>query len=394
MEMDIRTFADQYEDYIIDRRRWYHAHPEVSGEEKRTRAQIKTDLEAIGITEIVEMQDCYGLTALIRGGKPGRTVALRTDIDALHITEETGLSFAATNGNMHACGHDGHIAMLLGAAKILYEMRDELCGNVKLVVEPAEEIGKGGKWMVREGAMSDVDAVYGAHLWGDFDAPYIDVSSGLRMAGAELFTITVEGLAAHGSAPHLGVDAITAAAAIINNVQQYVSRMNDPLNPLVVTIGTITGGTRFNVIPNAVKMDGCVRTFKQDGHAERCLRQIVEQTAASLGAKATLDYEYLLQPVINQDENLNRIACGAVKKLYGEESIGHLPTMMSSEDFPHLCQGIPYIFAFIGSRNAEKGITYTNHHEKYTVDESVLKRGAAVMAQFAADYLADSSQQN
>lgn len=389
--MDIRTLADQYEDYIIDRRRWYHACPEVSGEEQKTRAQVKKDLEAMGITEITEMEDCYGLTAVIRGSRPGKTVALRTDIDALHITEETGLPFAATNGNMHACGHDGHIAMLLGAARILNTVRDSLCGNVKLVVEPAEEIGKGGKWMVREGAMDGVDAVYGAHLWGELDAPFVDVTSGLRMAGAETFKITVEGVAAHGSAPHLGVDAITAAAAIINNVQQYASRMNDPLNPLVVTIGTIRGGTRFNVIPNLVEMDGCVRTFQQNGHAERCLRQIVEQTAAALGAKAELEYDYLLKPVINQDAQLLRIAHDAVVKLYGEEGIGHLKTLMGSEDFPHLCQDIPYVFAFIGSRNVEKGFTYTNHHEKYTVDESALKRGAAVMAQFAADYLAENA---
>lgn len=390
--MNIKELMEKNESYIIDRRRYYHSCPELSGEEKETRAQIHRDLEAIGITDIRDMQECYGIVATIHGGKPGKTVALRTDIDALKIVEETGVPYAATNGAMHACGHDSHIAMLLGAAKALNEVKDELCGDVRLIIQPAEEIAMGAKWMMAEHAMDGVDAIYGAHIWGNFDAPFIDVSSGNRMAGCDLFTINIDGVAAHGSAPNLGVDAITAAAAVINNVQQYVSRINDPLNPLVVTIGEIHGGTRFNVIPNHVTMEGTVRTFSTDGEAERVIKQIVENTAAAFGAKGTVDYRYMTIPVINSDKQLNRIAHDAVVKLYGEEGIGHLDTLMGSEDFTHLCPDIPYVFGFVGSRNKEKGITYTNHHEKYTVDEDVLKRGAAVMAQFAVDYLAETAE--
>ena len=386
---DIKTLAKENEPYIIERRRFYHTCPELSGQEKETRAHIRADLEAMGVTDIKEMKDCFGLIADIQGGAPGRTVALRADIDALEVREETGLPFASTNGAMHACGHDCHIAMLLGAARILNEVKGELRGRVRLLVQPAEEVAAGAPAMIKEGAMEGVDAVYGAHIWGNFDAPLFDVSPGSRMACCDRFTITIEGVGAHASAPHLGVDAVTAAAAVINNLQQCVSRMNDPLNPLVLTIGTLSGGSRWNVLANRVTMEGTVRTFDKEPRTAEAMKRVIEDTAAALGAKGALEYQRLVQPVINESEHLNRIAHDAVVKLYGEESVGRLPTMMASEDFGCYGEKAPCIFAFIGSRNEAKGITYTNHHEKYTVDEDVLQRGAAVMAQFAADFLAE-----
>ena len=390
--MDIKALAEACEPYIIDRRRYYHACPEVSTQEKETRAAVKRDLEALGITDIREMKECYGLIATIHGGRPGKTIALRTDIDGLGMPEKTGLPFASCNGNMHACGHDCHIAMLLGAAKILNEHREELAGDVRLIVQPAEEIAMGARWMMREHAMDGVDAIYGSHIWGNLDAPLIDVTVGNRMAGADLVTIEVEGVSAHGSAPHLGTDAITVACNIVVNLQQIVSRMNDPLNPLVITMGEFEGGPRFNVIPNHVRLYGTVRSFLRDDWLERTIRRVAENTAAAFGAKITYKYEYMTPPVINRDEQLNRIAHDAVVKLYGQESIGHLQTMMGSEDFPLLCPDIPFFFAFLGSRNAEKGLTYTNHQEQYDVDEDVLKRGTAMMVQVACDYLAENSK--
>lgn len=391
--MDFKAMSEKNEAYIIERRRYYHTCPEVSGEEKETRAQIKRDLEAMGVTDIREMEHCYGLIATIHGGKPGKTVALRSDIDALPIQEETGLPFASkVDGKMHACGHDNHIAMLLGAAKMLSEVKDDLAGDVRLVVQPAEEAVVGAKQMIEEGALDGVDAIYGAHIWGNFDAPFIDVTPGNRMACCDVFTIEVEGVAAHGSAPNLGIDAITVSAAIINNLQQVVSRINDPLDPLVLTIGTIHGGSRFNVIPNHVTMEGAVRTFATGDKTETLIRRITESTAAAFGAKATVDYRYMTLPVINQDEQINRIAHGALVKLYGEEGVGRMPVLMGSEDFSWLGEHVPYAFGFVGSRNQEQGLIYTNHHEKYTVDESVLQRGTALMAQFAVDYLAETAE--
>lgn len=388
--MNIKALAEKHNDYIIERRRYYHAHPELSTQEKETRESIRKDLEAMGITDIRMFESCYGLTADIHGAKPGPMVALRADIDALPVKEATGLSFASENeGKMHACGHDNHIAMLLGAAKILNEVKDELCGTVRLIVQPAEESGLGARQMLQEGAMEGVSAVYGVHIWGTLDAPLIDFSAGRRLACCHTFVIHVKGMSAHGAAPHLGIDAITVSAAIINNLQQCVSRMNDPVNPLVLTIGTIKGGSRFNVICNEVTMEGTVRTFSMGKEVEETMRRIITSTAEGFGAEASLEYAYMTLPVINKSEPLMKLAKDAVCKLYGPEYLGTHEALMVGEDFSWLGEsGAPYVFGLVGSRNQEIGCIYTNHHEKYDVEETVLHRGAAVAAQFAADFLA------
>lgn len=388
MEINIRTLAEQCSDYIIERRRFYHACPELSEQEIETAKHLKADLEALGV-EVQMCTSCHGLVGIIRGGKPGKTVALRSDTDALPVKEETGLPFASTNGAMHACGHDSHMAMLLGAAKILTSIRDELPGTVKLIFQPAEEVATGAKAMIAEGVLDGVDAIYGAHIWGDFDAPLIDVSAGNRMACCDCFTLEIEGASTHGSTPHLGTDAVVAAAAIIQNLQSYVSRNNDPLNPLVVTVGKIDGGQRFNILANKVVLEGTCRTFSHKilETIDQDLTRIAERTAAAFGAKVSMDYRHMTLPVINDNEWLNRIARDAVIKLYGEEGLGQLPTMMGSEDFSFFMQEVPGIFGFIGSRTPEEAYSYTNHHEKYTVPEDVLQRGAAMHAQFALDFL-------
>lgn len=393
--MDIKTLAEQYNDYIIDRRRYYHTCPELSGEEKNTRAHLKEDLEALGITDIHEMETCYGLTATIHGGKPGKTVALRADIDALPVKEETGLPFASHNeGKMHACGHDNHMAMLLGAAKILNEVKDELSGDVRLVFQPAEETAVGALRMMEEHALDGVDAIYGVHVWGTYDAPGIAFPAGNLMACCHGFTIEVEGKSAHSSAPHEGVDAVMVASSILQSIQQLVSRMNDPLNPLVITVGKVTAGNRWNVLAGHATLEGTVRTFLTGTQVEDALRKVAECTAAAFGAKATLSYQYMTEPVINSDEQLNRIAQTAVTKLYGKESLITPAPLMGSEDFSWFGKdGIPYIYGFVASHNKDWDYMYGNHHEKYDVDETILHRGAAVAAQFAADYLAETAQQ-
>ena len=390
--MDIKTLAEQYNDYIIDRRRYYHTCPELSGEEKNTRAHLKEDLEALGITDIHELETCYGLTATIHGGKPGKTIGLRTDTDALSFQEETGLPFASCEpGKMHACGHDTHIAMLLGAAKILQEHRDELCGDVRLIVQPAEEHVMGSKQMIAEGALEGVDAIFGQHVWGTLDMPYIDVTAGPRMAYSGRFTVEVHGESSHASAPHMGKDAITGAAAIINNLQQYVSRESDPLDPVVLTIGTISGGNRYNAIANYVTMEGVTRAYFLDKH-EEAMRRIVENTAKGLGMTAELKYAHVVNPVINDDDDLTEIAQNAVKKLFGEETLYHMPPMMGSEDFANYAAEIPAVFGFIGCRDEANGMVYCNHHEKFDVNETLLPKGTALMAQFAVDYLAANAK--
>ena len=388
--MDIRALAEQYESYIIEQRRWFHAHPELSWEEFGTTDHIQQELEKMGL-EVHRFDDRPGCTAMIYGGKaaPGaKTVALRADIDALPVEEKTGLPFTSQNpGVMHACGHDNHMAMLLGAARILCDLKDELAGNVKLLFQAAEETCFGAEYYVQQGVLDGVDAIYGQHIWAGLEAPYLNVQPGVRMASCDNFTITVEGSSTHGSTPHLGTDAIVAAASIIMNIQTIVSRNNDPLNALVVTIGEIHGGQRFNILANKVVMEGTCRTHSREmrGKIEPLLRRVCEDTAAAFGARAELKYDAFPSPVINDHDDLNQIAHDAAVKLYGEEGIKEMPRVMGSEDFAYFMDVVPGIFGFLGSRDAEHQAS--NHNDCYDVPEEVLKRGAAMHAQFAADYL-------
>ncbi len=387
--MEFKERAQEIRDYIIERRRYYHAHPELSGEESGTRDQIRRDLEEMGITDIREMKGCYGLVARIQGPVPGRTVALRTDIDALNVQEQTGLPFASENeGVMHACGHDTHIAILLGAAKMLSRCRESLRGEVRLVVQPEEELATGALRMMEEDALEGVDAIYGNHVFCNLPSGMVDVSAGLRMSACGIFEITVEGKAAHGSEPQEGIDAITAAASVVQNLQQLVSRRNDPQKPLVLTIGTIQGGTRFNIIPNRVTMSGTIRCFEIDPQLEDRFRQVVEKTAEALGAKGEVTrYEFLTAPISNGVEELNSLALSSAKKVFGDEGIFHKPAVMGSEDFSWYTDRVPAFFTMIGGYDEEAGYVYSNHHEKFDVDEDQIVRGAALMAQFAFDYL-------
>lgn len=400
--MNFKDSAEKIEPWIIEKRRFFHQYPELSFQEINTTKEIGACLEELGITPHY-YEDYQGLWAVIQGGQKGnefKTVALRADIDALPVEEHTGLSFSSKIPNvMHACGHDCHIAMLLGGIKLLQEKRDSLSGNVKIIFQAAEESCYGAKYYVEHGFLDDVDAIYGSHIWGDFDAPYMSFESGPRMASCDNFQIRVEGVSAHGSAPHQGIDAILAAAHIITELQAIVSRMNDPLNPLVCTIGEIHGGQRFNIIANQVIMEGTARTHSPEmrGKVEGLLRRIVEHTAASFGAKGTLKFDCYPAPVINSHEALNQIANEAAVKLYGADCLKSLPKMMGSEDFAYFMEKVPGIFGFIGSRNESLGYTAKNHNDCYTVDESVLKRGAAMYAQFAYDYLEkikDTDQKN
>ena len=388
--MDIRALAEQYESYIIEQRRWFHAHPELSWEEFGTTDHIQQELEKMGL-EVHRFDGRPGCTAMIYGGKaaPGaKTVALRADIDALPVEEKTGLPFTSQNpGVMHACGHDNHMAMLLGAARDLCDLKDELAGNVKLLFQAAEETCFGAEYYVQQGVLDGVDAIYGQHIWAGLEAPYLNVQPGVRMASCDNFTITVEGSSTHGSTPHLGTDAIVAAASIIMNIQTIVSRNNDPLNALVVTIGEIHGGQRFNILANKVVMEGTCRTHSREmrGKIEPLLRRVCEDTAAAFGARAELKYDAFPSPVINDHDDLNQIAHDAAVKLYGEEGIKEMPRVMGSEDFAYFMDVVPGIFGFLGSRDAEHQAS--NHNDCYDVPEEVLKRGAAMHAQFAADYL-------
>ncbi len=389
--MDIKEKAENIKDYIIEMRRHFHQNPELSLEEFETTKKIVNELEKMGIEVSTFKDGLTGCVGTIKGAKEGKTLLLRADIDALSVHEKTNLEFASrVDGKMHACGHDCHAAMLLGVTKILSEMKDKFSGNIKLFFQAAEEIGLGAKLSIEQGIMDNVDACYGVHVTPRFESPKINMQYGERMAATDVFKLTVEGTSSHGSSPHLGHDAIVASAAIITALQTIVSRINNPLKPAVVTIGTIKGGQRFNIIANEVIMEGNVRTFDEifRKEIETHIREIAESVAKAHSCTAKLEYRYGTGVVLNKDKNLVDIAQNAVKKLYGEDSLVEMEKITGGEDFSLLMEKAPGIFGYIGTRNPKvPGSEKINHHECFTVDEDALIRGTAVAVQFALDYL-------
>lgn len=389
--MDIKEKAENIKDYIIEMRRHFHQNPELSLEEFETTKKIVNELEKMGIEVSTFKDGLTGCIGTIKGAKEGKTLLLRADIDALSVHEKTNLEFASrVDGKMHACGHDCHAAMLLGVAKILSEMKDKFSGNIKLFFQAAEEIGLGAKLSIEQGVMDNVDACYGVHVTPRFESPKINMQYGERMAATDVFKLTVEGTSSHGSSPHLGHDAIVASAAIITALQTIVSRINNPLKPAVVTIGTIKGGQRFNIIANEVIMEGNIRTFDEifRKEIETHIREIAESVAKAHSCTAKLEYRYGTGVVLNKDKNLVDIAQNAVKKLYGEDSLVEMEKITGGEDFSLLMEKAPGIFGYIGTRNPRvPGSEKINHHECFTVDEDALIRGTAVAVQFALDYL-------
>ena len=246
--MNVREKCSLAKDYVIEMRRYFHQYPEKSLEEYETSKRIKEELDKMGIPYISVANT--GVIATIEGKNPGKTVALRADMDALSVVEENdSIDYKSKiDGMMHACGHDGHTSMLLGAGKVLNDMKDEINGTVKLFFQPAEEVAQGAKAMIADGALEGVDGVFGIHLWTDLECGKISVEEGPRMAAADIFKIIVKGKGGHGSLPQQGVDAVVVSSAIIMNLQSIVSRETSPLDSVVVSIGALHSGTRFNVI--------------------------------------------------------------------------------------------------------------------------------------------------
>lgn len=391
--MKIKELAEKYNDYVIEQRRWCHQHAELSWKEFETTAHIEEELRKMGVTEIHHYEGLTGLWAMIRGGKAKegcRTILLRADIDALPTIEKNEVPYKSQNeGVMHACGHDSHVAMLLAGVKILMDIREELEGNVKLIFQGGEETAIGAKYYVDRGICDDVQAVYGSHIstWGK--APYIDVNSGPRTASTDEFHITVQGKAAHGGMPQCGHDAIVAASAIIMNLQTLVSRLNDPMEPLVVTVGKISGGFQYNLVAGKVEMEGTVRAYGSpvQKNMDKYMKEMAEAVAKGYGCSAEVDYQFKTPAVIHTNEMMNKLVKDAAIKLYGEEGIMMQPPVTGGDDFAYFCEKVPGFFAFIGARNPEIGCDYPHHHECFNIDESVLKRGAAMYAQVAADFV-------
>lgn len=388
--MNFANRAAQLSDTIIADRRYLHQHAELSFQEHETTAYLVSELEKLGIP-VQSFADYTGCIATIQGGQPGATVLLRADIDALPIQENSGVEFESIHpGVMHACGHDCHAAMLLGAARLLWEERENLKGTVKLLFQAAEEVFVGSHYYWDKGYLNDVDAAMGMHVWPTLDSGYMTVKDGDLMASCDNFKLTIHGVSAHGSMPHLGKDAIVCASAIITNLQTIVSRYNDPRSTLVVTVGMIRAGTQFNIITDTAVMEGTVRAYSPECRdlAEERIRTIAESTAAMYDCTAELEYYRLEPSVRNEDAALNEIARGAARKLYGGEVLRDISPVTGSEDFSYIMEKIPSsLFMFMGCRDEESGCVHPVHNEKFKINEAILQKGAAQYAQFAADYL-------
>ena len=385
--MTINELVKENKEYVINLRREFHKNPEPSFKEYNTSKRIKEELDKMGI-EYISCANT-GVVATIKGNYPGKTIALRGDIDALSVQELNNIDYKSqVPGMMHACGHDGHTSMLLGAAKVLNDKKDEIYGTVKLFFQPAEEIGEGAKAMIADGAMENVDSVFGIHLWSSIDTGKVSIESGPRMASADWFKINVTGKGGHGSAPHECVDALVIASSIVMNLQNIVSRQLNPLEPVVLTVGMLNSGSRFNVIAENAYMEGTTRCFNNELRKEipYKMEQIINNIAKSYSATATLDYNFILDATIN-DETCTSIGEEAVKKILGEKGLTKFEKITGGEDFSYYLRHAPGALAFVGCRNEDKGACYSHHSGNFNIDEDALEIGTNLYVQYAIDYL-------
>lgn len=393
----IQMLVGATEPYLIEQRRHFHRHPELSLQEYRTTDDIARELEAMGIP--YERPLPTGLVATLRGtaadaygpdGQPRRRLLMRADIDALPVLERSGVDFASENeGVMHACGHDCHIAMLLTAVKMLNELKDDFEGTVVFAFQAAEESCLGAAPMVADGALDGVDACYAQHVWWDVPAGKFALCKGPAMASGDRFRIEIEGRPGHGAAPETCIDATVIGAAIIMNLQTIVSREVLPFNAAVVSVGSLESGTRFNVISGSAVMEGTVRTFLPEvrEHILRRIEEIALGTAQTLRGKARVTIDRLSPPVMN-DAAMTDMVRDVAAALWGEDAPQAYGPVMPCEDFSYFQEKVPGVMAFLGIRNPECGACYAQHHDKYNVDESALIRGAGMYAQTALTFLA------
>lgn len=394
--------ANELEEQVIEWRRWFHENPELSNREFKTAEKIAEHLQSLGLKVKTGVAHT-GVVAILEGGKPGPVVGLRADIDGLPVVERTDVPFRSTVvgeyqgkevGVMHACGHDTHIAILMGVAQILTEMKDDLNGTVKFIFQPAEEGAPAGEeggaeLMVKEGVLKnpDVDAIFGLHISDATPVGMIAYRPRGIMASSNSYSITIKGKQAHGSAPWSGVDPIVTAAQIINNIQTIVSRnMNLTNQAAVVTVGQIHGGVRSNIIPEEVYMEGTIRALDNEMRDEifERLETIVTNTAESNGAEAILEIQHGY-PITFNDPDLTAQMVPTLQDVAGKDKVILVPAVTGAEDFSFFVEEIPGLYFFLGG--LPRGGTPAGHHTPdFYIDESGMKLGVRAMANLVIDY--------
>ena len=381
---------------VVELRRQFHMQPELGMQEHETAAEVARQLGEYGL-EVTTGVGGTGVVGLLRGATPGRTVALRADMDALPIQEETQTEYTSrVPGKMHACGHDAHTANLVGTARLLSELtRDgkQLKGNVKFLFQPAEEGPGGAEPMIQDGALSDpdVDAILGLHVNTDLDVGQIAVKEGVSSASTDSAVITIIGKGGHGAHPDQAVDSVVVAAHVVTALQTIASREVGPTDSVVITVGTIHGGFRNNVIAPKVTMEATVRSLSpevRESLHER-IERVVRGVTGAMQADYEIEYRYGYPSVVN-DSEMVKLVDEAGAKILGDDRVIHLSSpSMGGEDFAYFASEVPGCFFRLGVRNSEKGLgVFPGHNPKFDIDESALKYGMAVMTRAALDYLA------
>jgi amidohydrolase len=389
MRDELKKEAEELASQLVAWRRDFHRHPETAFEEHRTSSVLRKFLEDRDIP--VQAMAKTGLRGVLKGKHRGKTIALRADIDALPLKEDGDKEYISDNPEAaHACGHDGHMAILMGAIELLCRRRNELRGNVVFLFQPSEErIPGGAKLMIEEGALKDVDVIFGLHLWQLLATGAVGLVKGAMMAQPDKFTIRIRGKGGHGSMPHQTVDPILVASHVVVNIQSIASRNVDPLKPVVVSFGTIEGGTIYNIIPENVVLTGTVRSFDADVQelSERRLKEIADATCAAFGAAADFRYEKGYPPVVN-DENMVDFVAGVAGGIFGEDKVQEIAPVMGGEDFAYFLQEVPGAFLFFGMGD---GMEYPHHHPAFDIDEKALPAATHLMTALVLEFLGRNS---
>ncbi len=386
---DFRQEAEIIFDELVHYRRDFHRYPELGFQETRTAGIVAESLSSMGL-KVQAGIGKTGVIGLLEGLRDGPTVLLRFDMDALPVEEENEVDYASqTIGLMHACGHDGHMAVGLGVARVLAGYRNQIAGKVKFLFQPAEEGLGGALAVMADRALENPkpDVAMALHLWNNIPIGQIRVTTGPTMAASSIFTLTVKGKGGHGAAPHKSVDPILAAAHIVAALQSIVSRNVDPLQSVVVTVGQISAGTTFNVIPEEAELKGTVRSYNNELHrlAYRRLLEMAQNMAAAFRCSATMETVAIVPTVVNASEPAAAVR-EAATAIVGEENV-IVGQTMEAEDMGFILEEVPGCYFFVGSANDEIGLNYPHHHPRFDFDERAMIYGVATMAQATAHYV-------
>ncbi len=381
--------AKGLKDKIADFRHYFHRHPELALQEFNTARKVGEILKGLGIETRMFVKGT-GVRGYLKGSRAGRTIALRADMDGVAVQEEADVSYRSQNdGIMHACGHDAHTAMLLGAAMILSKWKKELTGNIVFIFQPAEEIGAGAKAMIEEDVLEGVDGIFGLHVYSSLSFGILGYKSGPLLAAGDFFDVKIIGKGAHGGLPHLAIDPIIIAANAINALQTIVSREVDPLESVVISIGKMEAGKgAYNVIPDSATFGGTIRFHNPElrEFLSKRMKEILHGLTSAMRGSYELNVMTKFPPTIN-DEKMTALVVKVGKDILGENKVLQMKSVMASEDFSYYSQRIPGTFIFLGVENKEKGIIYPWHHPKFDIDEDILPIGTAIHVATALEYL-------